>query len=200
MPGGVLSPDEVRPLEDAETVPLVLALEPDVAQGILLRHVVCDRVSAELVIVPSKIASLEALAGRVPDVVLIGVRFTPRDETDLTDRLKKNGSITHVQTIRFARLTGTPAGAPKKKRGLLGALSGESVPLRSGGCSPASLAKQITEAFARAEKVEGGLVRAPRAGDGTGPPSRSVRTGRARRGSCGTSCRRRARGGVRARD
>ena len=95
---------------------LVLALEPDPKQAAVLKQVVRDRVGAEFVLADSKDAALAAIAERVPDLILVTALLSPRDESELTDRLRDLEGAEHLQTLTIPLLAERPAAAPKKKR------------------------------------------------------------------------------------
>jgi CheY-like chemotaxis protein len=57
---------------------LVLVVEPDVGQAELLRKVLPKRIGADLVVVKSTKAALEAIDGAMPDLILLSALLSPR--------------------------------------------------------------------------------------------------------------------------
>jgi hypothetical protein len=138
-------------------VSLVLALEPDPKQAAVLKQVVRDRVGAQFVLADSKDAALAAIAERVPDLILVTTLLSPRDESELTDRLRDLEGAEHLQTLTIPLLAaaGTPAEPKKKRRGLLSAFTSEpEKPAAPGGCDPAVFADEIRNYIARAEELK----------------------------------------------
>jgi CheY-like chemotaxis protein len=138
-------------------VSLVLALEPDPKQAAVLKQVVRDRVGAQFVLADSKDAALAAIAERVPDLILVTTLLSPRDESELTDRLRELEGAEHLQTLTIPLLAaaGTPAEPKKKRRGLLSAFTSEAEkPAAPGGCDPAVFAEEIRNYIARAEELK----------------------------------------------
>lgn len=135
---------------------LVLALEPDPKQAAVLKQVVRDRVGAAFVLADSKDAALAAIAERVPDLILVTTLLSPRDEADLTGRLRGLEGAEHLQTLTIPLLALGPTPQPKKKRrGLLSALTGEPErPTAPEGCDPAVFAEEIRNYIARAEELK----------------------------------------------
>ena len=133
---------------------LVLALEPDPKQAAVLKQVVRDRVGAQLVLADSKDAALAAIAERVPDLILVTTLMSPRDESELTDRLRGLEGAEHLQTLTIPLLaaSGSAAEPKKKRRGLLSAFTSDTeAPASPSGCDPAVFAEEIRNYIARAE-------------------------------------------------
>ncbi len=133
---------------------LVLALEPDPKQAAVLKQVVRDHVGAQLVLADSKDAALAAIAERVPDLILVTTLLSPRDESELTDRLRDLEGAEHLQTLTIPLLaaSGSAAEPKKKRRGLLSAFTSDTeAPASSSGCDPAVFAEEIRNYIARAE-------------------------------------------------
>jgi CheY-like chemotaxis protein len=145
-------------------VSLVLALEPDPRQAAVIKQVVRDRVGADFVLADSKDAALAAITERVPDLILVTALLSPRDESDLTDRLRDLEGADHLQTLTIPLLAHAAVTSPKrKKRGLLSALTGEAdAPVAPSGCDPAVFAAEVADYIARAEerKAEAAAQRA----------------------------------------
>jgi CheY-like chemotaxis protein len=138
-------------------VSLVLALEPDPKQAAVLKQVVRDRVGAQFVLADSKDAALAAIAERVPDLILVTTLLSPRDESELTDRLRELEGAEHLQTLTIPLLAVSAASPePKKKRrGLLSAFTSDAeTPATQGGCDPAVFADEIRNYIGRAEELK----------------------------------------------
>ena len=136
---------------------LVLALEPDPKQAAVLKQVVRDRVGAQLVLADSKDAALAAIAERVPDLILVTTLLSPRDESELTDRLRDLEGAEHLQTLTIPLLavSGSAAEPKKKRRGLLSAFTSDTeASASSSGCDPAVFAEEIRNYIARAEDLK----------------------------------------------
>ena len=106
-------------------MPLVIAIEPDSKQAAILKRIVRERVGAEVVLADSKDAALKALRQRMPDLILVSALLSPRDEAELTDRLRELGEAEHLQTLTIPLLASGPKAAPEKQRGLLSKLTGK---------------------------------------------------------------------------
>ena len=134
---------------------LVLALEPDQKQAAILRQVVRDRVGADFVLADSKDGAIAAIAERVPDVILVTALLSPRDEKELTDHLRHLDGAEHLQTLTIPLLASGAVEPPKKKRGLLSALTGESSkPAAPIGCDPKVFAEEIRNYLLKAEDAK----------------------------------------------
>lgn len=88
---------------------LVLAIEPDPRQAATLKAVVRAGVHAKLVVVDSKDAALASIAACVPDLILVTALLPPRDEDDLTRRLKTLEHAAHLQTLTIPMFARAPA-------------------------------------------------------------------------------------------
>ena len=64
-------------------LPLVLAIEPDLRQAAIVKRVVKERVQADVVVVDSRDAAIAAINAAVPDVVLVSMLLSPRDEEEI---------------------------------------------------------------------------------------------------------------------
>jgi len=133
-------------------MPLILAIEPDRRQASHLTAMVRGRLHAEFVIGDSAERALAALGDRVPDLVLTTALLSPKDETELTDRLRAlDGAAAHVQTLTIPVLASPNAKRSAKSGGMLSALlgdKGDDGP--ADGCDPAFFAEQCKEYLERA--------------------------------------------------
>ena len=131
---------------------LILAIEPDRRQASHLTAMVRGRLHAEFVIGDSAERALAALGDRVPDLVLTTALLSPKDETELTDRLRAlDGAAAHVQTLTIPVLASPNAKKASKSGGMLSALlgdKGDDGPVE--GCDPAFFAEQCKEYLDRA--------------------------------------------------
>src|SRR6266566_5285047 len=82
----------------------VLAIEPDPTQANILRKVLKGRIDAELLVVSTKDAAVEATSGRVPDLVLVSALLPPRDEDALFAHLRSLEHASHLQTLTIPQL------------------------------------------------------------------------------------------------
>ena len=126
-------------------MPLVLAVEPDSSQAEALTPIVEQRVGAELVLVGSKDAAVQALSVRVPDLVLVSALLSPRDEAELTNYLRTLAHAVHLETLTIPMLA-PDAGAVAQKRRLpfgLGRLLSRPGSPEATGCDPEVFADEI---------------------------------------------------------
>jgi CheY-like chemotaxis protein len=85
-------------------LPLVLAIEPDSRQAAIVKRVLKERVQAELVVVDSRDAAFDAIRSAIPDVVLVSMLLSPRDEDDLIQYLRTLEGAAHLQTHTIPQL------------------------------------------------------------------------------------------------
>jgi hypothetical protein len=85
-------------------LPLVLAIEPDLRQAAIVKRVVKERVQADIVVVDSRDAAIAAINAAVPDVVLVSMLLSPRDEDDLIAHLRTLEGGAHLQTHTIPQL------------------------------------------------------------------------------------------------
>jgi hypothetical protein len=121
---------------------LILAVEPDSRQASRLSVVLRGRRNTDVVMSKSAEAAIEAMGGRVPDVVLTSQLLSPQDEQRLADWLKDLGpSATHVQALTIPILA-TRAN-PEPERGLLAGLLRRTQNAGSQGCEPKIFAEHV---------------------------------------------------------
>ena len=134
-------------------MPLILAIEPDKRQSSQLASIV-KGLHAELVLRANAADALEALNGRIPDLVLTTSLISPRDDAALATRLRELGSAAaHVQTVSIP-LLGSAAPKPAKIGGMLAALRREkpqAAPMTD-GCAPEVFAEQVRQYLATADE------------------------------------------------
>ena len=102
---------------DAEghLVSVILVVQPDPLQGKIL-HDVAHRIGAELVLVDSTKRAVEAIARTIPDLILLSVLLSPREEDKLMARLRSLEGASHLQTLtlpEFRSGDGERAQAPQ---------------------------------------------------------------------------------------
>src|SRR5689334_27354 len=132
-------------------MPLILAIEPDKRQSSQLVAVV-KGLHAELVHRTTAADALEALHGRVPDLVLTTSLISPRDDAALAAHLRELGAAAaHVQTVTIPVL-GTAALQPAKG-GMLSVLRREKPQAAmTDGCAPEVFAEQIRQYLVTSEE------------------------------------------------
>lgn len=153
------------------TRPLILAIEPDRAQGAQLSSI-ARRLDAELVLKETASDAIAVLQGRLPDLILIPALLSWRDDLALTSRLRELGEAAdHIQTLTIPVLeTAEPASAGR----MLSALRRDRA--RSAGpaaCDADTFAEQIEIYLRRAVALRStGAV--PRPSDPPAPDVVSV--------------------------
>jgi CheY-like chemotaxis protein len=133
-------------------MPLVLAIEPDLRQAAIIKRIVRDRVLADVAVVDSRDAALEAMRTTVPDVLLISALLSPRDEDELIAHLRTLENADHLQTHTIPQLAsalGPDEG--RASRGLLSAFRRKKQPETApSGCDPDIFAEEIRSYLQRA--------------------------------------------------
>src|SRR5437764_594159 len=84
--------------------PLVLAIEPDLRQAAIVKRIVREKVLADVTVVDSRDAALEAMRTTVPDVLLLSTLLSPRDEDELIAHLRTLQNAEHLQTHTIPQL------------------------------------------------------------------------------------------------
>ena len=133
---------------------LVLAIEPDLRQAEILTRIVREKVRADLVIVDSRDAAMEAMRRAVPDVMLLSALLSPRDEDELVGHLRKLEGAEHLQTHTIPQLASSGGDSHSgPARGLLKAFrrKKETAPQAS-GCDPDLFAEEIRVFLEQAEQ------------------------------------------------
>jgi len=154
-------------MKKSSSVPLVLAVEPDLRQGALLKRVIGDGVYAELIVVDSRDAAIAALNARVPDVILLTALLSPRDEAEMVAHLRTLEGADHVQTHTIPQLASGSterAEAPAAQGRLLGKFRRKKEAQEPiSGCDPALFADEVRAFLARAAELKGHAASAPHA-------------------------------------
>jgi CheY-like chemotaxis protein len=122
---------------------LILAVEPDRQQAKQLSALVRQHIRAELVVADSGAAALEALADRIPDLILTPALLPPKDEAVLTSWLRDLGEVAaHVQTLAIPILADADAKGREPSSSIFGRLR-DPQPAQSQGCDHGVFAEQV---------------------------------------------------------
>ena len=134
---------------------LVLAIEPDLRQSTILKRIVRESVKADLVVVDSRDAALDAIRTTVPDVILLSALLSPRDEDELVAHLRKLEGAQHLQTHTIPQLASSLADSrgAGAGRGLLKAFRRKKDAQQAvAGCDPDLFAEEIRTFLEQAEQ------------------------------------------------
>ena len=131
-------------------MPRVLAIEPNVEKGSLLRTTLDGRVEGVLV-VDSNASAIESLGQDVPDLVLLSAMLSPGDEDELFECLRSLPDSTHVQTLTIPQIRATTDTKRRSKFALFGGRRNERDPR---GCEPEVFAQQVREYLDRAQDLK----------------------------------------------
>lgn len=134
-------------------MPLVLAIEPDLRQAAIVKRIVREKVLADVAVVDSRDAALEAIRRTVPDVLLISALLSPRDEDDLVAHLRTLEGADHLETHTIPQLAS--ALGPNEERASRGLLSAfrrkkKAPGATPSGCDPDMFAEEIRSYLQRA--------------------------------------------------
>jgi CheY-like chemotaxis protein len=124
--------------------PLVLAIEPDLRQANIVKRIVREKALADVAVVDSLDAAIEAMRTAMPDVLLLSALMSPRDEDELITHLKTLEHAGHLQTHTIPQLASALRPEKGAARGLLSAFrrKKEQEPAAS-GCDPDLFAEEI---------------------------------------------------------
>jgi hypothetical protein len=145
---------------------LVLAIEPDLRQAAIVKRIVREKVLAEVAVVDSRDAALEAMRTTVPDVLLLSALLSPRDEDELFAHLRSRHDTEHLQTHTIPQLASLIGGEDAQpSKGLLSAFRRRKESNGpTAGCDPDLFAEEIRTYLKRAaEKKREARDTAPRA-------------------------------------
>jgi CheY-like chemotaxis protein len=125
--------------------PLVLAIEPDLRQAAIVKRIVREQVLADVAVVDSREAALEAMRTTIPDVLLLSALMSPRDEDELIAHLRTLENADHLQTHTIPQLASTLNPIESRMpRGLLSAFRRKKEPeVAPSGCDPDLFAEEI---------------------------------------------------------
>lgn len=133
--------------------PLVLAIEPDLRQAAIVKRIVREKALADVAVVDSRDAAIEAMRTCMPDVLLVSALLSPRDEDELIAHLKTLENAGHLQTHTIPQLASAlQAGEERGGRGLLSAFRRKKDPGPASGCDPDLFADEIRVFLKRAEE------------------------------------------------
>jgi len=143
-------------------VPLVLAIEPDLRQAAIVKRIVREKALADVAVVDSRDAALEAMRTTIPDVLLLSALMSPREEAELIAHLRTLEHADHLQTHTIPQLASVLGRAEARgSRGLLAAFRRKKEPETTPtGCDPDIFAEEIRSYLQRAaekkrERLEG---------------------------------------------
>lgn len=131
-------------------MPLVLAIEPDLRQAAIVKRVIKEKVQADVSVVDSRDAAIEAIRARVPDVLLLSVLLSPRDEQELIAHLRTLDNAEHLQTHTIPQLASSLQRS-EEGQGLLGRFRRKKEPTVA-GCDPDAFAEEVRVFVNRAEE------------------------------------------------
>jgi hypothetical protein len=124
--------------------PLVLAIEPDLRQANIVKRIVREQALADVAVVDSLDAAIEAMRTAMPDVLLLSALLSPRDEDELIAHLKTLDNAGHLQTHTIPQLASALRPEGGKARGLLSAFRRKKDPEPvAAGCDPDLFADEI---------------------------------------------------------
>ena len=133
---------------------MIVAIEPDRRRAAQLTGMARAHLRDELIVAPTAAQAVDALNGRVPDVLLTAPLLPSQEEAAIADYLRQLGSAAaHVQTLTIPLLASSSG---EHDRPVLSAFRrGRTQRVDSEGCDPAVFAEQITEYLreARERKV-----------------------------------------------
>ena len=126
---------------------LVLAIEPDPSQATVLRQIIGTRTKADVTVVESRDAAIDALDEAVPDLILLTALLSPGDEEALIRHLRTLPQAADVQTLTIPRLREADGKTSarffsRKRRKTSGA-----------GCDPAVFAQEVDQYLRRAHEL-----------------------------------------------
>src|SRR5918993_612570 len=110
---GRCGPDTVH-AEELMSQPLVLAIEPDLRQAAIVKRIVREKALADVTVVDSRDAAIEAMRTCMPDVLLLSALLSPRDEDELMAHLKTLDHAGHLQTHTIPQLASGAGGEEER--------------------------------------------------------------------------------------
>jgi hypothetical protein len=140
----------------------ILAIESDPRQAVALSRIVKDRVSgAELTVVNSKDGAVAAITRKLPDLILVSVLFSPREEEEVIAHLRALEGADHLQTLTIPLLASSAQPEVKTKRGLFG-FRKKAEEVETPGCDPHVFAEQIVGYLKTASELKANAEAAKR--------------------------------------
>jgi hypothetical protein len=129
----------------------VLAIEPDLRQAAIVKRVLKERVQADVVVVDSRDAAIAAITAAVPDVVLVSMLLSPRDEDDLIAHLRTLEGGAHLQTHTIPQLASALGRGEDEGGGLFSSFRKKKQAASApAGCDPDMFADEIRVYLKRA--------------------------------------------------
>jgi hypothetical protein len=128
----------------------VLVVQPDPRQAETLRDIF-RRVAAELVLVHSTREAMDAIAYRMPDLILLSSLLSPRDEDALMSHLRTLDGASHLQTLTIPLFRA--AGAPAAERKSAFSFRKKAKAAAPVGCDPAVFAEEVVAHLRRATEI-----------------------------------------------
>ena len=130
----------------------VLVVQPDAAQADTLRAIF-RRVGADVVIVDSTLAAMDAIAMHMPDLILLSALLSPRDEDALIGHLRALDGASHLQTITIPQFRKPGAEARQSEKGAFGFLKKQKAAPAAVGADPSVFADEVIVHLARAREI-----------------------------------------------
>jgi len=146
------------------THPLVLAIEPDLRQAAIVKRIVKEKALADIAVVDSRDAAIEAIRSAVPDVLLLSALLSPRDEDELMAHLRTLENAGHIQTHTIPQLASALGpGEGRASKGLFSSFRRKKEPEpAAAGCDPDLFAEEIRVFLQQAADKKRELHDAPR--------------------------------------
>jgi len=130
----------------------VIVIQPDSAQTEALRGIF-RRVGAELVLVHSTLEAMDAIAVRMPDLILLSTLLSPRDEDTFMAHLRTLEGASHLQTLTIPQFRSTAAPEePARQSGFSFRKKKPKVAV-SVGCDPTVFAEEVVAHLLRANEI-----------------------------------------------
>ena len=144
--------------------PLVLAIEPDLRQAAIVKRIVKEKAFADVAVVDSRDAAIEAIRIAVPDVLLLSALLSPRDEDELMSHLRTLENAGHIQTHTIPQLASALGpGEGRASRGLFSSFRRKKEPESpASGCDPDLFAEEIRVFLQQAADKKREMHDAPR--------------------------------------
>jgi hypothetical protein len=130
----------------------VLVVQPDSAQADILRDIF-RRVAAELVLVQSTREAMDAIAYRVPDLILLSTLLSSRDEDALMAHLRTLQGAQHLQTLTIPQFRSAADEAVEKKSAFSFRKKKKAKGQAPAGCDPTVFAEEIVAHLHRATEI-----------------------------------------------
>jgi hypothetical protein len=126
----------------------VLVVQPDHSQAQTLRDIF-RRVAADLEVVHSTGEAMDAIAFRMPDLILLSTLLSPRDEDVLMAHLRTLEGASHLQTLTLPQFRSAEEPVARKSRFGFGKKPKAPAPV---GCDPVVFAEEVVAHLQRASE------------------------------------------------